>query len=181
MRHLPSFVWLVLVVFATFAVHEAAHGIAGAVLGYDMAVRLNGANAVDATGITPFQRDVISAAGPAITLLQGLAAAALASATGWAAAFHVALAAFWMRVLAAAASLRAPNDEARLGLSWDLGYWTMHVVVIGALALLALWAARSTQATWRGGVLASIAIVVGMTLVVVLERRFPEIVIGALR
>jgi hypothetical protein len=181
MRPLGTALWIVIVVFLTFAIHEAAHGLAGALLGYDMRVTINGARPVDPRGITPVARDIISAAGPAVTLVQGVLAAALASATGWVAAFHIALAALWMRILAAVASIRNPNDEARLGLSWDMGYWTLHILVIGVLAMAVLVAARAARAGGRSALFATVAAIAGLTFVVVIEKRLPEVIIAALR
>jgi hypothetical protein len=181
MRTGLDLVWILVAVFFTFAVHEVAHGLMGAALGYDMEVRINGAEPVNPAGMTPVARDVITAAGPAITLVQGFAAAYLASITGWAAAFQVAAAALMMRVLAAGASLRMANDEARLGLSWDLGYWTVHVAVIGALALCMLWAARAARPSAGRFLFSILGIGAAMILVVVLERQFPAIVLQGMR
>lgn len=171
-------VWVLSVVVLTFAAHEAAHGLMGAALGFDMIVKMNGARPADGAGMSLVARDMISAAGPAITLLQGFAAAWLASA--WRPAFTIALSALMMRVLAAVASLRNPNDEARLGLSWDLGYWTVHVLVIGALALAVLVAARAARPRWRDAIVTLVLIVLGLTLVVVLDPLIPAVTIRAL-
>lgn len=175
MRLVLTCVWVVAVVLATFAVHEAAHGLMGAALGYDMIVRLNGARPVDATGLTFVQRDLISAAGPALTLAQGFAAAWLARA--WRPAFTIALAAFMMRVLAAVASIRNPNDEARLGVSWDLGPWTVHVLVVGALAYAVLLAARSARPGWGQALLTAFFVLIGLTLAVALNSFLPAVTI----
>jgi hypothetical protein len=181
MKNIVFLVWLGLIVVLTFTVHELAHGLAGAALGFDMRVGINGASPIDAARIDPLQRDVVTAAGPVITLAQGLCAAMIAWASGWIGAFQVSAAALSMRILAAGASLRTPNDEARLGLSWDLGFWTLHILVIGALALMVLWAARSARVPWRQGVMTFTAIFVAMILIVVFERQFPSVVLSAVR
>jgi hypothetical protein len=181
MRTVFTVAWLIAIVFASFVLHELAHGYAGTALGFDMAVRLNGASTLGAVAITPLALDLITAAGPAFTLLQGLAAAVVAWATRWTLAFHVTAAALMMRMTGAFGSLSRPNDEARLGLSWGIGYWTLHVLVVGALALLTLWAFRSARLTLRHGVFTFLVIVAGVTLAVFLDRRLPQIVLQAMR
>ena len=61
------------------------------------------------------------------------------------ASFAVVLAALLMRMLAAGVTLFMPNDEARLGLSWGLGLWPVHAVVIAALLIMTVLAARWTR------------------------------------
>lgn len=170
--------WVFGVVLATFVIHEAAHGFMGAALGYDMVVRLNGATPRDAAGLLPWQRDLISAAGPMITVVQGFLAARLAAV--WHPAFTIALTALMMRCLAAGASLRNPNDEARLGLSWDFGYWTVHVIVIGVLALAVLFAARAARPGWRSSAVTALIILCGLTFVVAINGLLPAVLFPAL-
>lgn len=133
--------WVLLIVAATFFVHEAAHGVMGAALGYDVFIRVNSSGLVSGEYRSQADDDLISAVGPAVTVLQGLLGAWLVARRPSLVSFAVVFAALTMRILAAVASLRLPNDEARLGVSWGVGYWTVHAVVIVILLALTVWAA----------------------------------------
>lgn len=89
----------------TFVAHEGAHWAMGEWLGYDMFLRANSAGLVAGTYRSELDAQLVTAAGPAFTLLQGLAAFAVIRASGAAFAFPFLLSALLMRILAAAVSL----------------------------------------------------------------------------
>ena len=167
--------WGLLVVALTFALHELAHGLTGAALGYDMFVRVNSSGLVADDYRSSLDRDLVDAAGPAVTLLQGLFGLWLAYRWPTVASFAVVLAALLMRMLAAGVTLFMPNDEARLGLSWGLGLWSVHVAVIAALLTMTVLAARWTRPSVWSVIILVLAIKVGITLVVMGERFLPAI------
>ena len=167
--------WGLFIVALTFALHELAHGLTGAALGYDMFVRLNSSGLVTGDYRSALDRDLIDAAGPAVTVLQGLFGLWLAYRGPTVASFAVVLAALLMRMLAAGVTLFMPNDEARLGLSWGLGLWPVHAVVIAALLIMTVLAARWTRPSVWSVITLVLAIKVGITLVVMGERFLPAI------
>jgi len=167
--------WTLLIVAATFFLHEAAHGLAGAALGYDVFIRVNSSGLVDGEYRSQGDDDLISAIGPIVTLLQGVLGVVLVTRFRSLVTFSVVLSALAMRMLAAVASLRLPNDEARLGVSWGVGYWTVHLVVIAALLGLTYWA----WTRFKPGALSMIGLFVlilaCMVVVVVAEGSLPTI------
>lgn len=178
---LPFAIGILLLTILSFMIHELGHGLAGAALGYDMIVRLNSARPVTGGVTAAWHADVIIAAGPVVTILQGFIGAALTVWAQWRAAFWIALTALSMRLLGAGVSAINPNDEAKLGLSWGLGYWTVHAAVAGVLVLLVLWAARSARPGWGKLGIAVLMIMVGMAVAVGIERHIPALTIAALR
>lgn len=73
MKLTPSFFpWLVVVFFITKLLHESAHGLMGAALGIDMRFGLNVVRYI--TPAEPWQRMLADAAGPVVTILQGVLA-----------------------------------------------------------------------------------------------------------
>jgi hypothetical protein len=166
--------WILLVVAATFAVHELAHGLAGAALGYDTWVRVNSSDLAAGEWRSARDNDLTSLAGPVVTLLQGLLGLWLVR-RGWRPGLVIVLAALMMRVLAAVASLRLPNDEARLGLAWGFGYWGLHALVIGALLVMAGLAVRQVRPGWKWPVATLAGIVVAMIIVVAAEPFLPKL------
>lgn len=126
----------------TFVAHEGAHWAMGEWLGYDMILRANSVSLAHGDYASDLHRYAVTSAGPAFTLLQGTAAFALVRTFSLAAAFPFLLSALLMRILAAGVSLATPNDEMRLSLWLGLGAWTVFALVIGALLVLTVLAAR---------------------------------------
>jgi len=174
MRLISAF-WLLIMVGCTFAIHEAAHGFAGQALGYKTYVRVNSSGLQDGQVATDAHEQLMTAAGPVVTILQGALGLTLALMFSWRGAFAIVFSALMMRVLAAVASLRLPNDEARLGLSWDVGFWTVHAAVILVLLAMTVWAARRLHLTFSTLAVSFVIASLGMVSVVIAEPWLPTL------
>ncbi|ADL01647.1 hypothetical protein [Brevundimonas subvibrioides] len=163
------------VMVATFAVHEAAHGLMALGLGYDVFIRVNSAGPASGSYSSGLHRDLVDAAGPAMTLLQGLFGLWLGSRGTAMIGFATVLAAFLMRLLAAGISVINPNDEARLGLSWGIGQWTVHAAVVGCLLILTVLAVRRARPSTGPIITLVLAMQVGIAAVVLGERYLPTL------
>lgn len=162
----------------TFILHEAAHFAAGEALGYDMFVRANSSGLARGEYRTETDAMVVTMAGPAFTLLQALIAFVIARGTQSASAFAFVLSALLMRMLAAGVSLGNPNDEARFSLWLGLGPWAMFAVVIGALLVLTVIAARAAHITWRDVALGVVVWMIFASAIILGERQLPMYVSG---
>ncbi len=140
---------LMLAVIMTTAVHETAHWGAGTVLGHEMAMSFNQAHAL--VGATVSARDsiLITAAGPAITMLQALVAFVLIRGRGLRLAYPFLFAAGFMRFAAAFVSLFHPNDEARLSIDLLGGMWWLPAIVVIVLLALMWSASRRLGIGWK--------------------------------
>ena len=127
--------------FLTFALHEGGHWLAASLLGHDAFFGLNRAGAGDA--VEAGHSVLITAAGPAVTVLQGLIAFAFVQARRSVPAWIFLFWSAFMRLMATVISLWNPNDESRLSEHFGLGGWTLPIVV--TLALLALLAVGSRR------------------------------------
>lgn len=163
----------------TFVLHEGGHWAAGEMLGYDMFLRANSAGSV--SGGYSSERDamIIIAAGPVVTVLQGLLAFGSVRAWGSAAAFPFLLSSFMMRALAAGISLSKPNDEARLSVWFGFGEWAVFGVVLAFLFLLVVLAARRLAMSWSSIALGVVAWTVFASALILSERYLPAYVPGA--
>jgi hypothetical protein len=176
MRIVRLSVWVLLIVAATFVVHELAHGLMGATLGYDVFVKLNGSGLVGGGDYrSALDRDLVAAAGPVVTLLQGVFGVWLVHRRPNLVSFSVVLSALLMRALAAAFTLKMPNDEGRLGLSWGVGLWTVHALVVAALLVMTIWAARRVRPSVWSWVGLVVLINIGVTAVVFGDFVVPRI------
>ena len=153
--------------FVTFAVHEGGHWLAAVLLGHEAYFGLNSAGATGSVGTV--DQMIISAAGPAVTVVQALIALWLVQARGSAAAWVFLFWAAFMRFMATVISLFNANDEARISdwLGW--GMWTLPVLVTVALvALLAVGTAR-LKVGWTTLVLTWLVASVAVSAVVGLD------------
>jgi len=155
--------------FVTFAVHEGGHWLAALLLGHEAYFGLNSAGARGTVGTVDHM--IISAAGPAVTVVQALVALWLVQARASAAAWVFLFQAAFMRFMATVISLFNPNDEARISEWLGWGMWTLPVLVTVALfGLLAVGSLR-LKVGWKTLILtwgvASIAVsaVVGLDMV----------------
>ena len=165
MRTGPIFYGLLLAAgLITFVVHEGAHWAMAQGLGYEGFFSLNRAGARGT--VTPEHRLLITAAGPAATLLQGAIAWALVQARGSRLAWAFLFQAAFMRLMATVISLWNPNDEARIGAELGLGTWTLPLLVTLGLFLLLALGSRRLRVGWATLGLSWLAASAGVTAIV---------------
>lgn len=138
----------------TFLVHEFGHWLTGELLGYSMQFSLNLVTPLAGQQPTPGELLMISIAGPAMTILQGLLAWWMIRRGGglpWYAVLYVAT---FHRFAAAFVSLFHPNDEARISQMLSLGTWTLPVLVVAGLLALTVSANRRLRVGWKQNLVA---------------------------
>ncbi len=171
MRTGAGFYGLVFVAgFITFVLHEGGHWLAANLLGYETFFSLNSAGT---RSVVPWAHHaLISAAGPAVTIVQALIALWLVQARSSAAAWVFLFWAAFMRFMATVISLFNANDEARISEWLGWGMWTLPVIVTGALFVLLAIGSRRLQVSWKTlgltWVVASVAVsaVVGLDMII---------------
>jgi hypothetical protein len=143
-----GFYWrFVLVGIVTYVLHEAAHWVTGLALGYPVAFSLNG---VTPSGqMTASDHVLFSLAGPAITAIGAVAAFVWLRRDRALTAYAIIYFAFFMRLVAAAASLFNPNDEARASTLLGLGMWTLPAIMVLALGALTIVSSRALRLSWK--------------------------------
>lgn len=165
---LPFLAWLILVFFIGNLVHESAHWLTGAALGFDMRFGLNAVSYLSPT--QPWQRALADIAGPAITIAQGVLAYILVMRHASLKIYAFLYAAFFMRLVAGLVSVMHPNDEAQVSMFLGLGKWTLPVLVAVGLLVLVFTASRRLQLNWKDQ-LASYAVAsIAVSAIVGLDR-----------
>ncbi|MET0392368.1 MAG: hypothetical protein ABW019_04470 [Chitinophagaceae bacterium] len=114
---------------ATWLLHEGCHWIAGSALGYDMHMTLNAAYPASSRFRTGREEQLVSAAGPLVTLLQAVLVFMLMRQRSRYLLYPLLFTCFYMRVLAGVMSLIHPNDEARVSQWLGIGTFTLPVIV----------------------------------------------------
>lgn len=158
--------------FITFALHEGGHWLAAILLGHEAYFGLNSAGARGA--VSAVDHAIISAAGPAVTVVQALVALALVQARGSAVGWIFLFWAAFMRLMATVISLFNPNDEARISEWLGWGPWILPVIVTaGLFALLAVGVQR-LNVSWKTLALSWVVASVAVSAVVGLDMIMPR-------
>lgn len=164
----PEFYGLLLIVgFVTFALHEGGHWLAATLLGHDAFYGLNGAGT--RADISRTDLLIVTAAGPAVTVLQGLVAFALTRARHGLTAFAFLYFAAFMRLMALGISFLHLNDEARISQMLGWGAFTLPAVVAGVLVVLTVMAGRALRLSWRTWLFSWLAASATVALIVWLD------------
>jgi len=164
----PGFYLLLFVVaFVSFVLHEGTHWLAGVALGHDMVVSLNGSHAT--TAVPALDAMLISAAGPVVTLIQGILALVLVRMFNSVAAYGFVFFAAFMRLMAAGVSLMNPNDEARISLYFGLGSWTLPLLMVAVLGIMTVIGSRHLRLSWQTNALAWLTSSVAVSAIVGLD------------
>ena len=170
-RHIPTFI---IVTCLTFILHEGAHWATGEMLGYDMWVNINSAGLARGEYNSEWHRQLVSIAGPLITVIQAIIAFVLVRKYKTITAFAFIFAAFMMRVVAMLVSINTPNDEARISEWLGLGMWTLHIIVVVILLGLCLKAGSYMKLGWRSYLLAYLAVSMALAAIVMGESFLPN-------
>jgi hypothetical protein len=137
---------------ATYLIHEAAHWLAGTALGYPMSYGIN--SVVPGSAMTATDHMLMSAAGPAVTILIALGAFVLVMRRQSMAAYAALYFALFMRITAAGVSVFNLNDEARISDMLGWGPWSLPSAVILVLLIPTVIASRHLRLSWKVNVLA---------------------------
>lgn len=156
-----------LIALATYAIHEAAHWLAGTVLGYPVSYGIN--SVIPQTPMTVTDHTLMSAAGPLVTVALALIAFVLVMRRDSLVAYAALFFALFMRVVAAGVSLFNLNDEARISATLGLGQWTLPVAVIVMLLVPTIVASRHLKLSWKKNATAYVVSSVVSAAVVALD------------
>jgi hypothetical protein len=148
MRTGAGFYGLVLIAgFVTFALHEAGHWLATVMLGHEAQFGLNSAG--PRAAVSAADHTVISAVGPAVTVVQAAIALWLVQARASRAAWVFLFWAAFMRLMATGVSLFNPNDEARISAWLGWGPWALPALVCIVLVVLLAIGSRRLRVSWK--------------------------------
>tara|TARA_R110002073_G_scaffold128999_5_gene275217 strand:+ start:16007 stop:16561 length:555 start_codon:yes stop_codon:yes gene_type:complete len=121
-----------LAVFGTWIIHEFAHWAMAELLGYESTMRLNSTNFVKGQEVRGWHRQLVSAAGPIITMIQVVIVFLLLK-KNWSKSLYLLLfVGFYMRLLASimnAVNPSSPNDEGRISEYFGIGLYTIPILV----------------------------------------------------
>mgnify|MGYP005999415597 CR=1 FL=1 len=126
------FVAAVLAVLGTWFLHEFAHWATSEFLGYETNMKFT-AYPSGGSNITAWHRILISASGPIITILQATVIFIYLKKAWNKHLYLLLLIPLCMRILAGIFNLFKPNDEGRISEYYNLGLYTIPILVNGFL------------------------------------------------
>jgi hypothetical protein len=169
---------LFLVVLLSCFFHEFAHWLAGELLGNRMSMTLNGARPISGSYIADWHAEIITTAGPAFTILQAIVFFFIADRTKNIKLYPVLFFPFLYRFAAGVANMASPNDEGRISLHFNLGLYTLSVIVSGFLLFLIVRFSIKNKIGWRFNLITYLLCVVALSAVVLFDQYFKWKVIG---
>lgn len=123
-------------VFLSWTLHELAHWAMGEYLGYDMIITLNKAYPASGQLSSDWHYQIISAAGPILTLLEAILIFILMRTKKRKILYPFLFICFYMRLFATVISFRNPNDEARISSAIGWGKFTLPLIMTAILFML---------------------------------------------
>jgi len=169
-RHIPI---VIIATLITYLLHEGAHWAMGEALGYDMWMKINSVGLATGAYRAEWHGQLVGAAGPLMTIMQGLVAFVLVRRHKTITAFAFLFAAFMMRFAAMLISLKNPNDEAAVSEWLGLGPWTLHIMVVALLLFLTLQGGKALKLGWRSYGFAYVVVSLAITVIVFSEPHLP--------
>jgi len=169
-RYIPI---VIIATLVTYILHEGAHWAVGEALGYDMWMKINSVGLARGEYSAVWHGQLVGAAGPLMTVMQGLVAFVLVRKQKTINAFVFLFTAFMMRFVAMLISLKNPNDEAGVSEWLGLGTWTLHIIVVALLLFLTLRGGKVLKLGWRSYGIAYVLVSITTAAIVLGEPHLP--------
>jgi hypothetical protein len=163
-----------LAVSFSWVLHEFAHWTAGNMLGYKMAMSLNKSFPVNGVLNSDKDYQLISAAGPVITLVQAFLVFFLMKKQKTNLLYPFLFTCFYMRLFAAVISFRHLNDEARISNSLAIGTFTLPIIVTTVLLYLVYKTSVNNNLTLRFNLL-TLGLVILFSSIIIMADQFLNI------
>ncbi|ANE51301.1 hypothetical protein [Flavisolibacter tropicus] len=161
-------------VVLSWVLHELAHWATGTFLGYQMAMTLNTAYAVDASGTSNAHAQIISAAGPLLTLLEALLVFGIMHNRPAQALYAFLFTCFYTRLLATGISFLNLNDEARISKALGVGTFTLPLIMTAILFVLLFRTSASYGFSKRFN-LATLGLIILFSSILILSDQYFKI------
>lgn len=164
----------ILAVFLSFALHEGAHFLMGKALGYDMWMNLNSAGIVgDGKFNTGWEKQLVSAAGPIFTIIQGLIIFFIIKKSKNLMWYPFLFTCFLMRFFAAVISyIGQSNDEARISEWLGIGKMTLPLIVSAILLYFIVKTTKNNNISWKFNLITFILIAINISALVYINQVY---------
>ena len=160
-------------VIFTWIIHEFAHWLISELLGYETIMRLNSTSPANGENVSDWHKIFISAAGPIVTILQGLIAYIILKNRTWNKYIYPFLfTAFYMRFLAGLMNSVNPNDEGRIGAFLNIGNFTLPVIISGILFIMVYKISKVYELDWKFQLLTTLMVMTVSSFLILSDQFF---------
>lgn len=159
-------------VIFSWLVHEGAHWAAGQLLGYDMVMTLNKGYPKNGMYNHPAHYQLISAAGPAITLMQAAFIFLYMRQRAALLLYPFLFTCFYMRFLATGLRISNPNDEARISSWLGLGTFTLPLIVVAFLLFMLYRISRQYRFNGKLQLHTALPVVLTSSAIILVDQFF---------
>lgn len=160
-------------VIFTWIIHEFAHWLTSESLGYETIMRLNGTSPANGEKVAEGHKIFISASGPIVTILQGLIAFIILQNHVWNKFIYPFLfTAFYMRLLAGLMNFINPNDEGRIGVFFEIGIFTIPIIVNGLLFFMIFKVSKRYGLNWKFQLGTTLIVILISSLLILSDQFF---------
>lgn len=163
----------VLVVFFTWLSHEFAHWLTSEQLGYHATMRINSTSFLKGENPSEWHQTIVSAAGPILTLLQGLVICLILVKGNWNKYLYLFLfTAFYMRFLAGLMNFINLNDEGRISEYFGLGTFTLPILVSSILFFMVYKVSRKWRLNWKFQIATILVVMIASSALVLGDQAY---------
>jgi hypothetical protein len=167
------FLAIFVAVIFTWLIHEFAHWLTAKLLGYESIMKLNGTFYADGENPTERHKILVSAAGPIVTILQGLVVFLFLKYRDWNKYLYpVLFIAFYMRFLAGLMNFANLNDEGRIGQFLGIGNFTLSILVSGLLFYMVYSISKNYNLNWKFQALTTLFVIVTSSFLILSDMFF---------
>ena len=160
-------------VIFTWIIHEFAHWLTSEFLGYETIMRLNGTSPANGENVNDWHKIFISASGPIVTILQGLIAFLVLQNQTWNKYIYPFLfTAFYMRLLAGLMNFINPNDEGRIGAFFEIGIFTLPIIVSGLLFFMVFKVSKRYDLDWKFQLWTTLTVMLVSSVLILSDQFF---------
>lgn len=158
-------------VYFTWIFHEFFHWICAESLGYDAVLQLNKVYPSDGRIWTDIDNVYVSASGPIITIIQAIIVYFLLIKRNWNKLLYPFLfAPLYMRLLAGAMNAIKPNDEGRISEYFDLGLYTISIIVSTFLFFLVYKVSKRYKLGWKFNLITTLLIMLFSSILILSDQ-----------
>ncbi len=163
----------ILAVVFTWTIHEFGHWLTSELLGYKSIMSLNGGSFVNGENPTVNHKNIISALGPIITIIQGFIAFLFLVSQNWNKYLYLFLfTAFYMRFLAGLMNFINLNDEGRISAFLGIGKFTISIIVSGLLFFMVYKISKKFRLNWKFQLWTTIIIMIASSILILSDQFF---------
>lgn len=157
-------------VIFTWFIPEFAHWFSSSLLGYEAMMYLNKVSPVDGQNHLAWHETLISAAGPIITIVQGALVFFFLKGNWNKFLYPLLFTAFYMRFLAGVVNFNNPNDEGRISIYFELGLFTLPILVSALLFFMVYKISKKHQLNWKFQTATTFAVIVFSSILIIADQ-----------